>query len=342
MSALRRRARLHRPDQDRQVRGLLPRPRRQPAGARRLGGRDARPARLARRPARGRRRRRSPCRSTTPRRSRASLRRAGAEIAAVIVEPVVGNMGCVPPRPGLPAGGRGDLHRRARGAADLRRSDDGLPPRAGRRAGTLRHHAGHHLPRQDHRRRAARLAAFGGRARDHGRRRPGRPGLPGGDALGQPAGGDRRADDAPAAAARGFLRAARAGDGAASRGADRGGARSGRRDDEQPRRLDVHDLLHPGPGHRLDDRGPQRPRAASAASSTPCSTRGSTSRPRSSKPASSRPRTPTRSSGARSRRRGGPSPECKDISRGRRGINGRDGNTINSISVSSVDSASSA
>ena len=56
MSALRRRARVHRAHEDRQVRRLLPRARRPPARPGGLGRRDARPPRLARRHAGSRRR----------------------------------------------------------------------------------------------------------------------------------------------------------------------------------------------------------------------------------------------------------------------------------------------
>ena len=41
------------------------------------------------------------CPSTTSRRSRAAVERHGAELAAIIVEPVAGNMGVVPPEPGF-------------------------------------------------------------------------------------------------------------------------------------------------------------------------------------------------------------------------------------------------
>ena len=59
------------------------------------------------------------------------------QIAAVIVEPVCGNMGCVPPRAGLPAGAA-RAHARARRRPHLRRGHDRLPRRVRRRAGALR------------------------------------------------------------------------------------------------------------------------------------------------------------------------------------------------------------
>ena len=78
----------------------------------------------------------------------------GAKIAAVIVEPVVGNMGCVPPRARI-SGSSARAHGAARRAADLRRSDDRFPRGAGRRAAALRHPARSDHARQDHRRRTA-------------------------------------------------------------------------------------------------------------------------------------------------------------------------------------------
>ena len=48
-----------------------------------------------------------------------AFREQGDQIACVIVEPVVGNMGCVPPLPGFLEGLR-SRHGAARRAADLR------------------------------------------------------------------------------------------------------------------------------------------------------------------------------------------------------------------------------
>ena len=96
--------------------------------------------------------------TTLPYNDAAALERcfaeAGREIACVIVEPVVGNMGCVPPAPGFLRGAARALHAPRR-AAHLRRGDDRLPRRARRRAGALRRHARPHHARQDHRRRHA-------------------------------------------------------------------------------------------------------------------------------------------------------------------------------------------
>ena len=65
------------------------------------GARDVRRARFGGRPRAIARRQRSRCRTTIAPRSPSSSPRAAREIAAVIVEPVVGNMGCVPPEPGF-------------------------------------------------------------------------------------------------------------------------------------------------------------------------------------------------------------------------------------------------
>ena len=69
-----------------------------------------------------------------------AFRAHGDRIAAVIVEPVVGNMGCVPPLPGYLQALR-EVTGAPRRAADLRRSDDRLPRGLRRRAAALRHHA---------------------------------------------------------------------------------------------------------------------------------------------------------------------------------------------------------
>ncbi len=94
-------ARLHRPRQDRQVRGLLSRPFRLAAGQGRLRRAHPRRAHLARR-ARGAGRTHPDAASTTTwSRSRETFAEIGAEIACIIVEPVAGNMNCVPPGAGL-------------------------------------------------------------------------------------------------------------------------------------------------------------------------------------------------------------------------------------------------
>ena len=88
-------------DGRREVRRLLPRPRRRAAGLGRLGRRDLRPAGLGRRAGRARPPRRSCCPTTTSPPSRPPSPARGHEIAAVITEAAAGNMGVVPPRPGF-------------------------------------------------------------------------------------------------------------------------------------------------------------------------------------------------------------------------------------------------
>ena len=118
----------------------------------------------------------------------------GSDLAAVIVEPVCGNMGTVAPKPGYLEALR-EITRRNGTVLDLRRGHDRLPPRPGRGAAALRHPARHDLPRQDRRRRPAGRGLRRPR-RHHGHGRARGPGLPGGHALGEPA-GDGRGRGAP-------------------------------------------------------------------------------------------------------------------------------------------------
>ncbi len=111
--------------------------------------------------------------------------RYGEGLACVLVEPVAGNMGVVPPEPGFLEALR-SLCDSAGVAARLRRGDHGLSRRARRRAGALRRRARPHGAREDRRRRPA-----AGRLRRprgaHGAAGAGRRRLPGGDALGESA-----------------------------------------------------------------------------------------------------------------------------------------------------------
>ena len=129
-----------------------------------------------------------------PRRSSATARRS----PAFIVEPVAGNMGCVPPVPGFLAGLR-ELCDRAWRAADLRRGDDRLPGGLGRRPAPLPD------PKPDL---TCLGKVVGGGLAGRGLRRPpgsdeadraGGTGLSGGHPLGEPPGHGGGAGDAEAA-----------------------------------------------------------------------------------------------------------------------------------------------
>ena len=191
---------------------LLPRPRRPPAREGRLRRRDARPARLARRAAGA-----VADTLTAPlqrsRRGRArSSPRTRAEIAAVIVEPVAGNMGLRPAGRGFLEGLR-ELDRRDGRAARVRRGDDGLPRAPGGAQAlygvtpdltTLGKMIGGGLP----------VGAYGGRARRHGAGRAGRARLPGRHAVRESArddGGDRDAAHSRPAGSRDGSRMPRSG-----------------------------------------------------------------------------------------------------------------------------------
>ena len=162
--------------------------------------------------------------------------RYGEGLAAIIVEPVAGNMGVVPPRRRLPRGAAAAVRRVGR-AARLRRGDHRLPRRARRRAGAatasrpdltiLGKIVGGGLP----------LAAFGGRADVMELLAPTRAGLPGGHALGQSARDGGRPRRCCAACA---TRRCTSSSSAAARGSRRARARSAR---VQPRRRDA-DALH--------------------------------------------------------------------------------------------------
>lgn len=112
---------------------------------------------------------------------RAAFEQYPQDIACIIVEPVAGNMNCIPPQPEFPAG-PARVVRRIWRPADHRRSDDRLPRGAGGRPGLLRRGAGSDLSRENHRRRDA-----GGRLRrpprSDGRAGADRPGVPGWYAL---------------------------------------------------------------------------------------------------------------------------------------------------------------
>ncbi len=118
-----------------------------------------------------------------------TFRSQGERIASVIVEPVVGNMGCVPPQPGFLEG----LRRVTDRYGALLIFDEvitGFRLQPWRRAGTLRGNTGPDHDGQDHRGRLA----LGGvrRPRRHNEQDCARrPCLPGGNTLGQSGSGER-------------------------------------------------------------------------------------------------------------------------------------------------------
>ena len=90
------------------------------------GARHLRRARLRGRPGEHRRRHTATLAYNDVPALEALFARRGREIAAVIVEPVAGNMGCVPPEPGF-LEAIVELCRRHGAAQHLRRGDDRLP-----------------------------------------------------------------------------------------------------------------------------------------------------------------------------------------------------------------------
>ena len=122
----------------------------------------------------------------------------GPQIAAVIVEPVVGNMGCVRPAAGFHEALR-ELTRRHGALLDLRRGDDRFPRGLRRRSIAVGDRARSDHAGQDHRRRAA-GGGLRRPGRDHGSRSAGRQGVSGGHAQRQSAGHGRRHRHAQGAA----------------------------------------------------------------------------------------------------------------------------------------------
>ena len=246
MSALRLARGVHRPPQDPQVRRLLPRPRRRPAGRGRLRRRDARHPRLARR-ARGHGRRHAGGAVQRPGRGRAACRRA--------------RRATWPPSSSSRWPATWAAWRRAR--ASWRRCASSRDARGallifdevmtgfrlapGGAQAALRRHARPHLPGQDHRRRPARRARTAGRADDHGPRRARRARLPGGHAVRQPAGHGRRVRRCSTRLARPgtYERLEALDDRACRRACARAAQAAGVDADRQPRGLDVHAVLLP-------------------------------------------------------------------------------------------------
>ncbi len=123
-----------------------------------------------------------------------AVRKHGKDMACIIVEPVAGNMGLVPPAPGFLEGLR-KLATRNGIVLDLRRGHHRIPAALRRFPASRRRAARYDLSRKDHRRGAPRRG-LRGRKGDHGDAGAGRPRLPGGHPVGQPPGHGRRDGDA--------------------------------------------------------------------------------------------------------------------------------------------------
>ena len=142
-------------------------------------------------PARGRRRHAARALQRPRVGRRAAATRTAATIAAIIVEPIAGNMGVVPPADGFLAGLRERCTRHGillifdEVISGFRASAGGAQAIFGVRPDLtcLGKIIGGGLP----------VGAYGGRADDHGAGRAGGPGLSGGHAVGQSGGDDGRA-----------------------------------------------------------------------------------------------------------------------------------------------------
>ena len=106
---------------------------------------------------------------TTSTASARCCRRTRTQVAAIILEPVMMNVGVIPPRGRLPAAAA-RARDRTRRAPDLRRGEDRRQARLGRRAGVLRRQGRHGVPRQGDRRRPA-ARRLRRQPQDHGRDR---------------------------------------------------------------------------------------------------------------------------------------------------------------------------
>ena len=185
-------------DEDPQVRRRLPRPRRRAARPGRLGARDARDPVQPRRARRGRRRHPGVPSTTTSTACARLAERHGDDLAAIIVEPVAGNMGVVPPAPGFLEGlrtvcnGTGALLVVDEVITGFRVAYGGGQERLAVRPDLtcLGKIVGGGLP----------AAAFGGRSDVMAPARARRRRLPGGHPLGEPARDGRRPRDARAPA----------------------------------------------------------------------------------------------------------------------------------------------
>ncbi|CAA9479791.1 MAG: Glutamate-1-semialdehyde 2,1-aminomutase, partial [uncultured Solirubrobacteraceae bacterium] len=245
-------ARGDRPRQAAEVRRRLPRPRRRPAGRRRLRAGHAGHPGVA---GRAGERRRQHRRGGLERSRRGAQRLRAPRVRGHPRRALSGQHGAGSPALRVPGAAARARHR-DRGAPDLRRGHLGLPHRPRRSPGADRRAARPHGDGQGHRRRPARR-----RLRRTGRAdepdRPGRAGLPGRHAERQPARGGRRPGDARAARRR-RLRAAGGDDHRAGRRPARGGG-----DPARPGRQHLraaHRLLQRGARRGLRRRGSLRPR----------------------------------------------------------------------------------
>ena len=211
-----------------------------------------------------------------------AVERYGEGLAAIFVEPVAGNMGCVPPAPGFLEALR-LLCDAVRRAARLRRGDHRLPRRARRRAGALRRHARPDGAREDRRRRPAARRVRRPRRRD-GAARAVRRRLPGRHAEREPARDRRRRLGAAAAARSRGLRRARA---------TRGAARRRLAPFGRVQRVGAMLTLFAGRDEPVERFERARHRGATPSSSAACSSAASTSRRASTSASSRHSPTPT-------------------------------------------------
>jgi hypothetical protein len=170
--------------------------------------------------------------------ARAVFEQYPGQVACFCVEPVAGNMGCVPPADGYLQGLRA-LCDSARRAAAVRRGDDRVPGRVGRGAGAVRRAAGPDVPREGDRRRHP-VRRVRRPAAPDGAGQPGRHRVPGRDAEREPAGDGRRDGHARDHEGARRVRHAREAERRAGRRAS-GRRPEGRRPDRpEPRRVDAH------------------------------------------------------------------------------------------------------
>ena len=231
-----------------QVPGVLPRPRRRLPGAGRFGRADLRHAGQPRRHRRRIRRHPRSRRTTISTRSGALFAAHRDRIAAVIVEPIAGNMGVVPPAEGFLRGLR-SLCDRHGALLIFDEVISGFRAAPRRRAGDCRRPARPHVSRQDHRRRASGRRVRRARGSDGARLAVG-PGVSGRHAVGESArddGGHLVPRQAVAEALPSPRRARHAPRGRPGRRR----ARRGRRPAGERRRVGPHAVLHRATRARL-------------------------------------------------------------------------------------------